>query len=110
MPKIDKNHDGFITQNELRNWIRNQHKAINQKHTDKTWSKLNSNGDENLSFDELIDNTIGGLETCSLYIKYYGLKSLKFIKLIETQKLRERWRKGEEKGWLQGLLEAYGKR
>ena len=88
MPKIDKNHDGFITQNELRNWIRNQHKAINQKHTDKTWSKLNSNGDENLSFDELIDNTIGGLETCSLYIKYYCLKSLKFSKTNRNSKTK----------------------
>lgn len=65
MNKIDKNHDGLVTQNELRNWIRLQHKAINQKHTDKTWSKLNSNSDEHVSFDELIDNTIGAPETCS---------------------------------------------
>jgi Ca2+-binding EF-hand superfamily protein len=68
--KIDKNHDGSITQNELRNWIRYQHKYFNQKHTDKIWAKVNSNNDDQLTFDELIDNTIGGTETCWLFKKF----------------------------------------
>lgn len=65
--KIDKNHDGFVNQNELRNWIRLQHKSINQKHTDKIWSKYNSDYDDHLTFDELLDSTIGAPETC-LYL------------------------------------------
>lgn len=66
MTKIDKNHDGYVTQNELRNWIRFQHKYSNQKYTNKIWAKMNSNNDDHLTFDELIDNSIGDHETCSL--------------------------------------------
>ena len=64
MDKIDKNRDNFVNENELRNWIRLQHKLDLQKSTDKKWSKVNSNNDEYLTFDELIDNTIGQPDTC----------------------------------------------
>ena len=62
--KIDKNHDKFVSENELRNWIRYQHKLDLQKDGEKKWNKINSNKDEHLTFDELIDNTIGKMETC----------------------------------------------
>ena len=62
--KIDKNHDKSININELRNWIRYQHKLALQKNVEKSWKKVNSNKDALLAFDELIENTIGELETC----------------------------------------------
>ena len=66
--KIDKNRDNFINENELRNWIRLQTKQYVQKTTESKWSKVNSNQDEVLTFEELLDNTIGEPETCKLTI------------------------------------------
>jgi hypothetical protein len=64
--KIDKNRDHFVSENELRNWIRIQSRLYIQKNCDKKWQKLNTNNDELLTFDELIDNTIGQPDTCNL--------------------------------------------
>jgi Ca2+-binding EF-hand superfamily protein len=64
--KIDKNHDGFVSEFELRTWIRSQHKKYLSNTAEEKWKKLNSNEDSYLTFDELIDNTIGGEETCKL--------------------------------------------
>ena len=54
-----------MSEYELRNWIRLQHKLYLLKDSEKKWTKLNTNGDENLTFDELIENTIGDADTCS---------------------------------------------
>jgi len=62
--KIDKNHDKTVSENELRNWIRYQHKLSLQKNVDKKWKRVNTNKDDYLMFDELVENTIGGLDTC----------------------------------------------
>jgi hypothetical protein len=58
-----------VSENELRNWIRYQHKLSLQKNVDKKWKKVNTNKDDYLMFDELVENTIGGLDTC---IKIYN--------------------------------------
>ena len=63
--KIDKNRDSLVNENELRNWIRLQHKTYLQTSRDKKWIKLNTNKDEILTFDELIENTIGQPDTCT---------------------------------------------
>ncbi len=55
-----------MSENELRNWIRIQSRLYIQKNCDKKWQKLNTNNDELLTFDELIDNTIGQPDTCNL--------------------------------------------
>lgn len=54
-----------MNENELRNWIRLQHKLDILKNIDKKWAKVNENIDDYLTFDELIDNTIGQPDTCN---------------------------------------------
>lgn len=64
MDKIDRNHDSFVNEFELRSWIRQQHKSSLQKDSENKWKKINANKDEYLTFDELIENTIGSKDTC----------------------------------------------
>ena len=64
MDKIDKDKDSHVSENELRNWIRFQHKTYKQKYADKKWIKINVSNDSLLTFDELIENTIGGTDSC----------------------------------------------
>lgn len=87
--KIDKNHDKSININELRNWIRYQHKLALQKNVEKSWKKVNSNKDALLAFDELIENTIGELETWSeeeIITRKDDYKT--YLKLMERNKKR----------------------
>jgi hypothetical protein len=69
--KIDKNHDGSVTERELRNWIRYQQKFYILKYSEDKWKKINSNSDSFLTFDELIENTIGGADSCKIFCGYY---------------------------------------
>ena len=62
---MDKNRDKFVSGIELRNWIRFQQRKYLVKSTNKKWRENNSNGDDHLSFDELLENTIGAPVTCT---------------------------------------------
>jgi Ca2+-binding EF-hand superfamily protein len=62
--KIDKDKDGHVTEKELRNWIRFQQKLYMQKYADERWEKVNTNKDSLLEFDEMINSTIGGYDSC----------------------------------------------
>lgn len=65
MSKIDRDRDGFVIEKELRNWIRFQQKYYMQKYTNNKWKVVNTNKDAHLTFDELIENTIGGDDSCT---------------------------------------------
>ena len=74
---IDKNRDSFINENELRNWIRSQSKQYIQKSTEARWLKINGNQDDALTFEELLDSTIGEPDTC-IKLTIYNIQKKKF--------------------------------
>ncbi|CAF0758278.1 unnamed protein product [Brachionus calyciflorus] len=87
--KYYRNHDSFINVNELRIWIRQQHKLDLQKEADKKWKKVNTNQDSYLTFDELIENTIGAHETWSEEEKTTRKELYQaYLKMMERDKKR----------------------
>lgn len=85
--KVDRNRDKFINENELRNWIRSQHKNFIQKSSNKKWTKVNSNKDGLLTFEELLENTIGEPETWSEAEKEANKEDYKtYVKMLERDK------------------------
>ena len=62
---MDKNRDGSISEYELRNWIRLQHRGRLQRATEAKWTGVDSDADGQLTIGELLDASIGQPDTCN---------------------------------------------
>ena len=82
-----------------------------QKNAEKNWKKINSNKDEHLTFDELIENTIGGIETCIDYFRFIHFKAIfsNKINTISGSDEEKETRKDDYKTYLK-LMERNKKR
>lgn len=56
--KIDKDHDGFVTENELQQWIQYVQKKYVLEDTDRMW-KDHEQEDEKLSWESYRQRTYG---------------------------------------------------
>lgn len=59
--KIDKNKDGFVTQQELKDWIQFTQKRYILEDADKQWKNHNPDQKENISWEEYKKSTYGYL-------------------------------------------------
>ncbi len=62
---MDKNRDGSVSEYELRNWIRLQHRGRLQRAAEAKWTGVDSDADGQLTIGELLDASIGRPDTCN---------------------------------------------
>ncbi|MEE6482567.1 hypothetical protein FKM82_013283 [Ascaphus truei] len=60
--KIDKNKDGFITQVELRDWIKHAQNRYIYENVNKHWADYDANQDNNIAWAEYRNTTYGYYE------------------------------------------------
>jgi Ca2+-binding EF-hand superfamily protein len=58
--KMDTNNDGFVTQDELTDWIENSSKNLDKEENDERFAEMDANKDGQITWDEYINEAFYG--------------------------------------------------
>lgn len=94
--KIDKNKDGFVTQQELKDWIQFTQKRYILEDADKQWKNHNPDQKENISWEEYKKSTYGYLNGIEEVENVDDENTIAYKEMLQRDK--RRWAAADKNG------------